>query len=118
MTPVWFDLWRHLIRDCRLDPLFPVGDTELNSRQSCGVRIMITREFRTNRAQFPVTELEKYRGSWVAFSLDGQRIVASAETLAGLEDRLAADGYDPQRTVFEMIFAPDEDHFLGSEEIG
>ena len=42
---------------------------------------LITQEYRTNRAQFPRAELARYEGSWVAFSADGCRIVASGEAL-------------------------------------
>jgi hypothetical protein len=78
---------------------------------------MITKEFRTNRAHFPPADLEKYRGEWVAFSPDGRRIVAGAETLARLEENLAVAGQDGQQLVFERIPCPEDTIFLGGAEL-
>ena len=77
---------------------------------------MIPAEYGTNRARFPRVELEQYRGSWVAFSGDGQRIVASGETIQRLEEQLAATGQDPQQVVFERIPSPEDDSSLGGVE--
>ena len=74
---------------------------------------MITAEYGTNRARFPRLELEQYRGSWVAFSDDGRRIVASGETIQRLEEQLAAAGQDPQQVVFERIPGPPCDSDCG-----
>lgn len=63
---------------------------------------MASREYLANRPQFPLEELAKYRGQWVAFSFDGRRIVAGDEELGGLEKRLVALELDPQRVVFEL----------------
>ncbi len=38
----------------------------------------LRRRFLANRANFPMEELAKYMGKWVAFSPDGSRILASA----------------------------------------
>jgi hypothetical protein len=78
---------------------------------------MLTQEFRQNRSRFPHAELVKYRGQWVAFSPDGRRIVASAETLEALEQRLLAAGEDAQRLAFESIPGLDDDISLGAEEL-
>jgi hypothetical protein len=78
---------------------------------------MLTPDFRHNRARFPREELAKYCGQWVAFSPDGCWIVASGETLQGLEERLAAAGQDPQRLVLEGIPGPEDDTHLGGEEL-
>ena len=78
---------------------------------------MFSREYRTNRARFPHEELAKYRGQWVAFSEDGARIVCHGDSLDMLEDRLQAGGFDPQRVVLEGVPGPDEDTFLGAEEL-
>jgi hypothetical protein len=78
---------------------------------------MLTQEFRENRKRFPREELAKYRGQWVAFSPDGRRIVAGAATLEDLEVRLQAMGEDAQRLAFEGIPGPDDDMFLGAEEL-
>lgn len=79
---------------------------------------MFTQEFWENRALFPCDELAKYRGQWVAFSADGRRIVAGAETLEELEERLDAAGEDAQRLMFEGIPGPEDDTFFGAEELG
>ncbi|HKB38385.1 MAG TPA: DUF5678 domain-containing protein [Gemmataceae bacterium] len=77
---------------------------------------MIPAEYQTNRARFPRVELEQYRGSWVAFSGDGRRIVASGETIQRLEEQLAAAGEDPQQVVLERIPGPEDDTCLGGAE--
>ena len=61
------------------------------------------RTYDENRANFPAEELRKYDGQWIAFSADGRRIVASAEDLDSLEDRLAATGQDPEKLTFERV---------------
>jgi hypothetical protein len=59
--------------------------------------------YEKNRAQFPVEELQRYAGQWVAFSMDGSRILASADSLPDLEERLDAAGEDPQQVALERI---------------
>jgi hypothetical protein len=78
---------------------------------------MFTQEFWDKRAQFPPEELAKYRGQWVAFSADGSRIVANAATLEALEDRLEAAGEDAQLLMLEGVPGPEEDTFLGGQEL-
>jgi hypothetical protein len=67
-----------------------------------------------NRRAFPLEELEKYAGQWVAWSLDGSHIVASSgqseETLIAL---LRTMGEDPSQLVFDYIPGLDET-LLGS----
>jgi len=78
---------------------------------------MFMPEYWQNRARFPHDELVKYRGQWVAFSADGRRIVAGAESLSALEDRLEQAGEDAQQLMFEAVPGPDDDVFLGAEEL-
>jgi hypothetical protein len=78
---------------------------------------MLGQEFRQNRPRFPREELARYRGQWVAFSPDGRRIVASALTLARLEEHLKAAGEDAQRLAFESVPGPEEDSSLGAEDL-
>jgi hypothetical protein len=59
--------------------------------------------YEENRMQFSVETLKPYAGQWVAFGMDGRRILASAATLRELEERLAAGGLDPQQAAFEYI---------------
>ena len=56
-----------------------------------------------NRAKFSAAKLRKYDGRWAAFSADGTQIVASAESIENLEDRLAELGEDPEQVTFERI---------------
>ena len=57
------------------------------------------RLYRENRARFPVEDLRRHAGQWVAFSADGRRLVAADEDYARLEQVLSAAGQDP-RNVF------------------
>lgn len=77
---------------------------------------MISSEYRTNRASFPRSELEKYRGMWIAFAGNGSRIIASGTTLEEADERVRAAGEDPNEAVFERMPGPDDDTCLGSEE--
>jgi hypothetical protein len=77
---------------------------------------MITRDYQTNRASFPVSELVKHRGSWVAFSSDGRSIIASGRSLTELEERLAALGIDAGQVMLESVPGLDDDVQLGAGE--
>jgi hypothetical protein len=65
------------------------------------------RRFLANRAAFPVEELTRYAGLWVAWSPDGTRAAASAEAPEALEGLLRAAGEDPLLCALEGI--PDAD---------
>ena len=68
--------------------------------------------FIKNRQAFPLEELEKYEGQWVAWRPDGTHIVAASSTSEqAVWDGIAAAGYDPQECVFSYVPRPDE-HFL------
>ena len=75
---------------------------------------MDTRQLRENRSLFPIAELMRYRGQWVAFSLDGRRIVASAVALGELDALLVRQGEDPEQVALEFIDV--EDSYLGRAE--
>src|SRR5436190_1349069 len=62
-----------------------------------------TAAYRENRAKFPSEELRKMDGQWVAFSADGQRIVASAATIAELSNQVHAVHEDLREVVLEHI---------------
>jgi hypothetical protein len=64
---------------------------------------MNPREYRENRARFSRDELVKYQGQWLAFTLDGRKIVASHEDLGALDKLVVAAGVDPQQVGFEWI---------------
>jgi hypothetical protein len=64
--------------------------------------------FLKNRHAFPVTELEKYAGQYVAWSPDGTSIIASDEDFARAAAAVDASGYDASEVVMEPIPLPDE----------
>jgi hypothetical protein len=69
------------------------------------------RKFLENRAKFPLDDLARRAGRWVAWSPDGARIVAESDDPEAL-DRLVCDaGEDPERCVTEGI--PAEDAVIG-----
>src|SRR5260370_1583745 len=89
----------------------PLRDGDRGTALCPGSTLMDTRQLRENRAAFPAAELAKYRGQWVAFSMDGRRIVASAADFVELDARVLALGEDPQRLPLEYtqphpIFLP------------
>jgi Family of unknown function (DUF5678) len=61
------------------------------------------RDYSQNRRQFPPEELIKYAGQYVAFSLDGTRVVASGATEEELEKQLLGAGIDPSQVVGSYI---------------
>src|SRR4051812_35972578 len=61
------------------------------------------RKYLANRATFPVEELAKYAGQWIAWSPDGSHVAASAEKPEMLTDLLRAAGEDPSYCVVEGI---------------
>lgn len=74
------------------------------------------RRFLERRAAMPAEALAPYAGRWIAWSPDGERIVADAEAPEHLDDRVRAAGEDPERCVVEGI--PAEDAMLGGEGLG
>ncbi len=74
------------------------------------------RKFLANRAAFPVEELAKYAGQWVAWSPDGTRVAASALSPEILDGILEATGEDPALCVVEGI--PDDDALIGEADGG
>ncbi len=76
---------------------------------------MNPQEYRENRARFPLSELAKYRGQWVAFSLDGRRIIASSADLATLDKLVVAANQDPEQIALERIEL--DDCCLGGAEL-
>jgi hypothetical protein len=65
-------------------------------------------EFEQNRDQFTVEQLTAYDGQWVAFSIDGKRIVAAAPDLLELDKKIVAAGANPENVGLEFIdLSPD-----------
>ena len=56
-----------------------------------------------NLKRFPLDELEKYAGKYVAWSEDGTRIVDSCEDDAVLYSRLKSAGFDMSRTLIDFV---------------
>jgi len=73
------------------------------------------RAYQENRARFPLRELAKYQGQWVAFSLDGARIIASSEDLITLDRLIIELGEDPEQVALERIDL--DDVCLGGAEL-
>jgi hypothetical protein len=72
------------------------------------------RKFLTNRAAYPVEDLAKYAGQWVAWSPDGARVAASALSPEFLDAILEANGEDPALCVVEGI--PEADALIGEAD--
>jgi hypothetical protein len=60
-------------------------------------------DFEANRSRIPESELAKWSDQHVAWSWDGTRIVAGAETLAALQATLRDARVDPTTVVFDYI---------------
>jgi hypothetical protein len=76
--------------------------------------LALRRKFLANRAAFPVADLAKYAGQWVAWSPDGTRIAACARSPELLDAILEANGEDPTLCVVEGI--PDDDALIGEAD--
>ena len=72
--------------------------------------------FQTNRARISLDELKQYDGQWVAFSIDGRRILAGAADLIELDQQLVAAGIDPEKAAFEWIELENGDSRIGGAE--
>ena len=72
---------------------------------------MDMRLYLKNRVAFPLVELAKHRGEWVAFSPDGTRLVASSPDPNALDGMIRAAGENPEDCPIEGI--PDSDCVLG-----
>lgn len=56
-----------------------------------------------NRARFPLEDLARYAGKFVAFSPDGARILEFGDTEEELEQKLEAAGIPPSQVVGSYI---------------
>ena len=61
------------------------------------------RHYENNRSKFPLDELAKYEGKYVAFSPDGMRIVVSGNSLDEVVDKLQAAGIHFSQVVHAYI---------------
>jgi hypothetical protein len=65
-------------------------------------------EFRRNQSRFPLEELEKYNGQYVAWSEDGTRILAADADPVRVDAMIRAAGYDPGEILISMVAVPEE----------
>lgn len=72
-------------------------------------------QFQKNRQEFPIDELHKYAGNYIAWSPDGSRIVASSPDLEVLDQRVRAAGEDPQQCAIEGV--PEFDALIGGSSL-
>jgi hypothetical protein len=63
--------------------------------------------FDVNRNRFPPEQLTPFEGQHVAWSLDGTSILASGEDMETVENKLLANGTNPNQVVFDYIDPPD-----------
>ena len=63
-------------------------------------------QFRKNRAAFPLDELVKYQGMWIAFDPEGKTVIAAAKTIAEVDRLVQAAGYDPEEVAFGRVPGP------------
>lgn len=81
------------------------------------MKVAMTKTYRQNRAKFSKEALDQYDGAWVAFSADGQRIVASGASIQELADQIRAANEDVQDVVMERIEKETEEIHLGAAEM-
>jgi hypothetical protein len=72
---------------------------------------MNMQEFIRNRRDFPLAELAKHRGEWVAWSPDGSRLVATSRNPDALDDLIRAAGENPENCLVQGI--PESDCVIG-----
>jgi hypothetical protein len=60
-------------------------------------------QYHQNRRNFPLDELAKYAGKYIAFSPDGLRILASGDTEEEVEKNLEAAGIHPSQVVGSYV---------------
>ncbi|MCI0379962.1 MAG: DUF5678 domain-containing protein [Gemmataceae bacterium] len=76
-----------------------------------------TKSYQDNRDQFSAEELRKYEGQWVAFSVDGSRVLTSAATIAEVASQLQANQIQLQNAVLEHIELDSTEISLGAAEL-
>ena len=64
-------------------------------------------DFYANQQAFPRDQLLQYAGQYIAWSLDGSRILASGDTLDALEQKLLAAGHRPHGVLSHYVPPPD-----------
>jgi hypothetical protein len=80
------------------------------------MRTLSRATFQQNRAGFPLDELRKYDGQWVAFSSNGQRIVASGASIAHLSEQVRLASEDLGAVMIEHVEMESSEINLGAAE--
>ncbi|MEX2138853.1 MAG: hypothetical protein WD894_06300 [Pirellulales bacterium] len=80
-----------------------------HSQQTSGPPVQVTPD------DFPLEELRKHRGHWVAFSADGRRLIASSTELSTLDVLVRTAGEDPEQVLLERI--PDGEFIASGLEL-
>jgi len=73
--------------------------------------------FQKNRQQFPLEELARYAGKYVAWSTDGTRILGSDEDELRLARALQEAGHDTAEVLIAFVPADDVVMLGGSMEV-
>jgi len=81
------------------------------------MQIASTSAYGENRGRFPLEELRKFDGKWVAFSADGQRVVASAPTITELANQVRTAKSNLHEVVLERIELDTDEIYLGGAEL-
>jgi hypothetical protein len=63
----------------------------------------LTRAFFENQKNFPREQLDPFRGEYIAWSWEGDRVVGHAPTHEELWQQLEAAGIDSERVVFDFV---------------
>jgi hypothetical protein len=56
-----------------------------------------------NQKNFPREQLDAYRGQYIAWNWEGDRIVGHAPTREELRQQLLDEGVNPQQVVFDYV---------------
>ncbi len=93
----------------------PGGDSTPQVTPVYNAMTMNTEMYLHTRAELSHEQLRQYNGKWVAFSGDGRRLIAAADSLADLDKLVVAAGEDPELVGFERIDL--EDSAIGGAEL-
>ena len=74
--------------------------SEKETVEEMGARMRV---FLPNQQKFPLEELARYIGQWIAWHPEGTSIVASNEDPEVAYQRVVDAGYDHSRCVFDFI---------------
>jgi len=65
------------------------------------------KKFNENQNRFPYEELAKYAGQYIAWNLNGDRILASGKTAEEVDAKLLAMGISLSETVPDYVDPPE-----------